>query len=363
VELAVEAMHRGARDFVPKPWKNERLLAILRTQVELSRALRKQRQLEQENLILRSETPVLIAESRAMQPVLDAITRVGPSDANVLITGENGSGKGVVAQTLHAASNRRDRSMVTVNTASIPETVFESELFGHAAGAFTDAKSDRMGRFKLADGGTLFLDEIATIPTNLQAKLLRVLESGEFEVVGSSRTNRIDVRVLSATNADLDRETAEGRFRQDLLYRLNTVTIHIPPLRQRTEDVPLLAAHFLGAHVAKYRKGVTGFDSASQRTLLDYPWPGNVRELDHTIERAVLMAQGTLIQPSDLGLGPKAGGGPRYEAMTLEQAERVLVQKALTQQGGDISKAAKMLGLSRSALYRRLDKYGLEAES
>jgi len=363
VELAVEAMHRGARDFVPKPWKNERLLAILRTQVELSRALRKQRQLEQENLILRSETPVLIAKSRAMQPVLDAIARVGPSDANVLITGDNGSGKGVVAQTLHAASNRRDRSMVTVNTASIPETVFESELFGHAAGAFTDAKSDRMGRFKLADGGTLFLDEIATIPTNLQAKLLRVLERGEFEVVGASRTSRVDVRILSATNADLDREIAEGRFRQDLLYRLNTVIIHIPPLRRRMEDVPLLAAHFLGRHVAKYRKSVTGFDSASLQTLLDYPWPGNVRELDHTVERAVLMAQGTLIQPSDLGLGPRVGGGPRYEEMTLEQAERMLVQKALAQQGGDISKAAKALGLSRSALYRRLDKYGLEAES
>lgn len=363
VELAVEAIHGGARDFVPKPWKNERLLAILRTQIELSRALRKQWQLEQENLILRSEAPMLIAESRAMQPVLDAIARVGPSDANVLITGDNGSGKGVVAQTLHAASNRRDRSMVTVNTASIAESVFESELFGHTAGAFTDAKSDRMGRFKLADGGTLFLDEIATIPTNLQAKLLRILESGEFEVLGSSRTSRVDVRIFSATNADLDCEIAEGRFRRDLLYRLNTVTIHIPPLRQRMEDVPLLAAHFLGRYVAKYRKSVTGFDSASLQTLLGYPWPGNVRELDHTIERAVLMAQGMLIQPSDLGLGPKAGGGPRYEEMTLEQAECLLIQKALACQAGDISKAAKVLGLSRSALYRRLEKYGLEAES
>jgi len=363
VELAVEAMHRGARDFVPKPWKNERLLAILRTQAELSRALRKQRQLEQENLILRSEAPTLIAESRAMQPVLDAIARVGPSDANVLITGPNGSGKGVVAQTLHAASNRQTQAMVTVNTASIPETVFESELFGHVAGAFTDAKADRMGRFKLADGGTLFLDEIATIPTNLQAKLLRVLENGEFEAVGSSRTNQVDVRVFSATNADLDEEIAEGRFRQDLLYRLNTVTIRIPPLCERSEDVPLLAAHFLGRHVAKYRKAVTGFEPAALQTLRQYAWPGNVRELDHTIERAVLMAQGALIVPSDLGLGPRAGGGPRYEEMTLEQAERLLIQKALGQQGADISKTAKVLGLSRSALYRRLEKYGLEAES
>ena len=361
IEIAVKAIRRGARDFVPKPWENERLLAILRTQIELSRALRKERQLEQENLLLRGQTRhLLIAESRAMQPVLEAIARVGPSKANVLIMGENGSGKGVVAQALHEASSRKDKSIVTVNTGSIHETIFESELFGHVAGAFTDAKSDRLGRFNLADGGTLFLDEIATIPTNLQSKLLRVLENGEFEPVGSSKTYRVDVRILSATNAHLDQEVAEGRFRQDLLYRLNTVEIHVPPLRDRKDDIPLLAAHFLQRHVVRYRKQITGFDPATVQVLLDYPWPGNVRELDHTVERAVLMAQGEIVCVSDLALGPKSESLLRFEEMTLEQAERLLIRKAMSRLGGDVSKAAKALGLSRSALYRRLERYDIQ---
>jgi DNA-binding NtrC family response regulator len=358
IELAVEAMRRGARDFVPKPWKNERLLAILHTQVELSRALRSRRQLEEENLLLRDETrQPLIGKSRAIQPVLDAIARVGPSEANVLITGDNGSGKGVVAQALHAASGRKGKPLVTVNTSSIPETVFESELFGHVAGAFTDAKSDRLGRFKLADGGTLLLDEIATIPTNLQAKLLRVLENGQFEPVGSSKTYRVDVRILSATNANLDQEIAEGRFRQDLLYRLNTVEIRVPPLRDRKEDIPLLAAHFLSRHLVRYRKHLTGFDSCAMEVLLNYPWPGNVRELDHTVERAVLMAQGETIRESDLSLEPKYEGYPRFEEMTLEEVECWLIKKTISRFDGDISRTAKALGLSRSALYRRLEKY------
>ncbi|MHC4083788.1 MAG: sigma-54-dependent transcriptional regulator [Planctomycetota bacterium] len=358
IELAVEAMRRGARNFVPKPWKNERLLAILHTQVELSRALRSQRQLEEENLLLRDETrQLLIGKSRAIQPVLDAIARVGPSEANVLIMGENGSGKGVVAQALHTASGRKGKPLVTVNTSSIPETVFESELFGHVAGAFTDAKSDRLGRFKLADGGTLMLDEIATIPTNLQAKLLRVLENGQFEPVGSSKTYHVDVRILSATNANLDQEIAEGRFRQDLLYRLNTVEIHVPPLRDRKGDIPLLAAHFLSRHLVRYRKHLTGFDSGATEVLLNYPWPGNVRELDHTVERAVLMAQGETIRESDLSLEPKHTGYPRFEEMTLEEVECWLIKKTISRFDGDISRTAKALGLSRSALYRRLEKY------
>lgn len=360
VELAVEAMRRGARDFVSKPWKNERLLTVLRTQIELGRALRKEQQLEQENLLLRGEArQSFIAESRAMRPVLEAIARFGPSEASVLIVGENGSGKGVVANALHAASDRKDKAMVAVNTSNIPETIFESELFGHVAGAFTDAKSDRLGRFKLADGGTLFLDEIATIPTNLQAKLLRVLECGEFEPVGSSKTCRVDVRALSATNADLDKEVAEGRFRRDLLYRLNTVVIRVPPLRDRREDISVLAMHFLRRHVSKYRKQITAFDSASLRVLSDYHWPGNVRELDHTIERAVLMAQGELVCASDLSLKLEFEGVPRFETMTLDEAERLLIERALSQAGWDISKAAKALGLSRSALYRRLEKYDI----
>ncbi|MHC4110075.1 MAG: sigma-54-dependent transcriptional regulator [Planctomycetota bacterium] len=358
IELAVEAMRRGARDFVPKPWKNERLLAILHTQVELSRALRSRRQLEEENFLLRDETrQPFIGKSNAIQPVLDAIAKVGPSKANVLITGENGCGKGIIAQALHAASGRKGKPLVTVNTSNIPETVFESELFGHVAGAFTDAKSDRLGRFKLADGGTLLLDEIATIPTNLQAKLLRVLENGQFEPVGSSKTYRVDVRILSATNSDLDKEIAEGRFRRDLLYRLNTVEIRVPPLRDRKEDIPLLTTHFLSRHLVRYRKHLTGFDSDALEVLLNYPWPGNVRELDHTVERAVVMAQGETIQKSDLGLEPKYEGYPRFEKMTLEEVECWLIKKTISRFSGDVSKTAKALGLSRSALYRRLEKY------
>lgn len=360
VELAVEAMRRGARDFVTKPWKNERLLAVLRTQIELGRALRKGRQLEQENTLLRGDSrPFMIAEARAMQPVLEAIARIGPSQANVLITGENGAGKGIVAQVLHAASMRKDKPLVSVNTASIPETLFESELFGHVAGAFTDAKADRLGRFKLADGGTLFLDEIASIPANLQTKLLRVLESGEFEPVGSSRTIRVDVRIVSATNANLSEEVATARFRQDLLYRLKTVEIRVPPLRERKEDIPLLAAHFLQRHAGRYRKQLVGFDPAALQMLLSYPWPGNVRELDHTIERALLMAQDNLVRVSDLGLEPKFESGPVLQEMTLEQAEQMLIQNALCRHQGDVSKAAEALGLSRGALYRRLEKYGI----
>jgi DNA-binding NtrC family response regulator len=284
---------------------------------------------------------------------------VGPSQANVLITGENGAGKGIVARVLHAASMRKDKPLVSVNTASIPETLFESELFGHVAGAFTDAKSDRLGRFKLADGGTLFLDEIASIPANLQTKLLRVLESGEFEPVGSSKTHRVDVRILSATNANLAEEVATARFRQDLLYRLKTVEIRVPPLRERKEDIPLLAAHFLQRHAGRYRKHLAGFDPMSLQILLSYPWPGNVRELDHTVERALLMAKDNLVRPSDLGLEPKFESGPRLEEMTIDQAEEMLIKNALSRFQGDVSKAAEALGLSRAALYRRLEKHGI----
>src|SRR5690349_6414401 len=246
VELAVEAMRRGARDFIQKPWDNARLSAILKTQIELGRALRKGQRLEEENRALRQDRfPQLIAQSSAMRPVLDVISRVGPSDANVFITGENGTGKGLVAQTLHSVSLRSTRPLVTVNTGGLAEGLFESELFGHVKGAFTDAKTDRVGRFEMADGGTLFLDEIANISQGLQAKLLRTIETGEFERVGSSKTRRVDVRVFSATNADLNVGVAEGRFRQDLLFRLNTIEIRLPPLRDRREDIPILAAHFL----------------------------------------------------------------------------------------------------------------------
>jgi len=360
VDVAVEAMRRGARDFVEKPWDNQRLLSVVRTQVELARALRKGRILEAENRLLRVEgQPRLIAESRAMHPVLDLIAKVGASDANVLITGENGTGKSVVAQALHANSARSSKSMLTVNLGGLSEGIFESELFGHVKGAFTDAKSDRISRFEMADGGTLFLDEIANVPLEMQRKLLRVVEAGEFEPVGSSKTVRVDVRIISATNADVDREVEAGRFREDLLYRLNTVEIPVPPLRERRDDIPLLAMHFLRNHVRRYRKPTDRFDAAAMQALLDYPWPGNVRELDHAVERAVLMARDDVIRIDDLALRSGRTTGAHFERMSLEQAEAFLIKRALARCGGNIRQAAQELGLSRSGLYRRMEKYGL----
>src|SRR3989454_272455 len=321
VELAVEAMRRGARDFVQKPWDNSRLVAIVRNQVELGRAFRKGQRLEAENELLRGPGgPTLIAESPSMRPVLEVIQRVGPSDANVLITGENGTGKGVVARALHALSTRATKPLVVVNMGGLSERVFESELFGHVKGAFTDAKTDRVGRFELAEGGTLFLDEIANIPLHQQAKLLRVLETGEFERVGSSKTRRANVRFISATNADLRSEVAASRFRQDLLFRLNTVEIRVPPLRERREDIPPLAAHFLRQRAQRYRKSVSGFEPAALQLLQEHSWPGNVRELDHAVERAVLMAQGNTAKASDLGLRADRDSTPRLEDMSLDEA-------------------------------------------
>jgi DNA-binding NtrC family response regulator len=360
VDVAVEAMQRGARDFVEKPWDNQRLLSIVRTQVELVRALRKGRKLEAENRLLRDEgRPKLIAESRAMQPILDMIAKVGASDANVLITGENGTGKSVVAQALHASSARASKPLVTVNIGGLSPTVFESELFGHVKGAFTDAKADRIGRFEMADGGTLILDEIANMPLDLQPKLLRVLETGDFEPVGSSKTARVDVRVVSATNADVYGEVDAGRFREDLLYRLNTVEISLPPLRDRRDDIPLLAMHFLRNHVRRYRKRIDRFDAAAMQALLEYPWPGNIRELDHAVERAVLMARGDAVRTDDLALRSVRAGAVQLERMSLEEAEAFLINRALTRCGGNVKQAAAELGLSRSGLYRRMEKYGL----
>src|SRR5947208_4840828 len=360
VSLAVEAMRRGARDFIEKPWDNARMLAILKTQIELGQALRKSSRLEAENRLLRAEgLPTFIAESATMAPVKELIARVGPSDANVLITGEHGTGKEVVARTLHAVSPRAARALVAVNAGGLAEGVFESELFGHVKGAFTDARADRVGRFELADGGTLFLDEIANLPLNLQAKLLRVLETGEIERVGSSKPRRVDARLISATNADPHAEVRAGRFREDLLFRLNTVAIRIPPLRDRREDVPLLASHFLRRYAQRYRKPAQSLAPDAMEALLRHAWPGNVRELDHAVERAVLMAEGDSIQARDLALGAPTDGAAALEQMSLEEVEQVLVRKALARAGGNVSEAAKALGLSRSALYRRLKHHGL----
>ncbi len=364
VSLAVEVMRQGARDFVEKPWDNTRLISILRTQVELGRALRRGERLEAENELLRQDGhSALVAQSPEMRPILELIERVGPSEANVLITGENGTGKGVVARALHAVSARASRPLVTVNTGGLSETIFESELFGHVRGAFTDAKADRVGRFELADGGTLFLDEIANITLPQQARLLRVLETGEFERVGSSKTRRADVRILSATNANLGDGVGAGRFRRDLLFRLNTVEIPLPPLRSRRVDVVPLAELFLAEHARRYRKPLRGFEEGALSALLAHPWPGNVRELSHAVERGVLMAAGERVRARDLGLqASSTSGGPGgnvLEDLPLEDVERVLIQKALARYGGNVSQAAHALGLSRSALYRRLEKHGL----
>ncbi|MDE3197936.1 MAG: sigma-54-dependent Fis family transcriptional regulator [Acidobacteriota bacterium] len=359
VDLAVEAMRRGARDFIQKPWENARVIAIVKTQMELSRALRTARKLEAEDRVLRAiDRPVFIAESPAMKQVLRIVGDVGPSDANILITGEPGTGKEVVAQTIHAVSQRSGRRLVSVNAGGLSEGVFESELFGHVRGAFTDAKTDRVGRFELADGGTLFLDEIANISGTQQARLLRVLQTGELERVGSSRTIKVDVRVISATNADLPAEVEAGRFRADLLYRLNAIEIHLPPLREHREDIAPLASFFLKMYAAKYRKNASEFDAAAMRAMFEHDWPGNVRELQHAIERAVLLAQGDKIQASDFGL--RGGRTPqRLEELSLEQVEALLIRKAMSKYEGNVSKAANALGLSRSALYRRLDRYGI----
>jgi DNA-binding NtrC family response regulator len=359
IDLAVGAMKRGARDFVTKPWDNQRLVTIIRTQIELAAALRRERKLEAENEILRGTMPDLIAQSPAMRPVIEMISRVAPSDANVLITGENGTGKSLIARAIHAFSPRASHPMITVNMGGLSETLFESELFGHVKGAFTDAKTDRAGRFELADESTLFMDEIANIPLAQQAKLLRVIETGDFERVGSSKTLHANVRFISATNANLENEVAGGHFRQDLLFRLNTIQIGLPPLRERREDIMPFANSFLRQHAERYRKQISSFDESARERLLHHPFPGNVRELDHVVERAVLMTQGQQIREADLGLTTAFTESRNLEDMSLEEVEAFLIKKALARNDGNARRAAEALGLSRSAFYRRLQQYGL----
>jgi DNA-binding NtrC family response regulator len=359
INLAVEGMRRGAQDFIEKPWDNERLLAVLRAQIALGRALQRARTLEAENRQLKGAGDALIADSPAMQPVLETIERVAPTDANVLITGESGCGKGLVARLIHEGSPRRERSLVTVNIGSLAETVFESEMFGHVKGAFTDAKNDRVGRFELADGGTLFLDEIANIPVAQQGRLLRVLEDGQFERLGSSRTMKVDVRVLAATNADIEGEIAAGRFRSDLFYRLNTIHIHLPPLRDRGDDLLRLAQRFLTLHARHYRRAVMGFSEPALSALRRYAWPGNVRELNHVLERSVLMARGSVIEPADLRLTASQAASGDRRPMTLDEVELDAIRSALARHDGNVVAAADELGMSRSALYRRMEKFGL----
>jgi DNA-binding NtrC family response regulator len=352
IELAVEAMRRGAQDFVEKPWENERLLTVLRTQVAFGQTLRRTRALEAEYRQSIAADGDLVAESSVMQPVLETIERIASTDTNVLITGESGCGKGLVARVIHARSARRDNNLVIVNVGSLSAAVFESELFGHVKGAFTDAKSDRVGRFELADHGTLFLDEIANIPVAQQARLLRVLEDGSFERLGSSRSQHVDVRVISATNADIAAEIDAGRLRADLLYRLNTIHIRLPPLRERGDDIVRLAQRFLAQYATRHRRSIEAISDASLSALRRYPWPGNVRELSHVIERAVLMSSGKVIAPADLRLE----AAPERRPMTLEAIEQHAVRAAVARNDGNVAAAANELGVSRASVYRRLDK-------
>ncbi|MDE0658411.1 MAG: sigma-54 dependent transcriptional regulator [Gammaproteobacteria bacterium] len=360
VDGAVEAMRRGAKDYVEKPWDNARLVATIRTQLELGKAKRQSRRLADANRH-RNELPMqeFVAQSKTMRPILDLMASVGPSDANVLITGEHGTGKEVVAKWLHASSPRASQPFLAVNAGGFSEGVFESELFGHVRGAFTDAKSDRAGCFELADQGTLFLDEIANVPLGQQAKLLRVLESREVQRVGSTRARKVDVRVLCATNADIEAAIADGDFREDLLYRLNTVEIHLPPLRERPEDLEAMATRFLAREAMRYGKELDGFDADALEALRRHPWPGNVRELQHAVERAVLVAADVLVRSADLGLRTAGDRQLRFETLTLAEAERILVGKALDRHAGNVTQAARDLGLSRAALYRKVQRHGL----
>ena len=359
VDSAVEAMRLGARDYVQKPWDNTRLLTTVGVQVQFSRALHDARKLsEGTSRLQRSALPSLVAQSSAMKSVVEMVERIGPSDANVLITGEHGSGKEVIARQLHTVSSRAGRPLIPINAGALPEGLFESELFGHVRGAFTDAKSDRTGCFELANESTLFLDEVGNMPLSQQAKLLRVLQTGEFHPVGSSRVRKTNARLVSATNADLEAAVRQGTFRQDLLYRLNTVEIRLPALRERREDIVPLASAFLERQVRKYRREGIRFSDEALRALIDYPWPGNVRELEHAVERATLLARGEEITAADLAL--RAAPTSHFEEMSLEAAERYLIQRALGKCDGNVSEAAKLLGVSRSALYRRLEAYGLK---
>jgi DNA-binding NtrC family response regulator len=363
VGLAVKAMQVGANDFLEKPWNNQRLTSLLRNQVQLAEARRRGRRLADENALLRgADGTDLVASSRPMQEVVRLARQVARSDASVLITGEPGTGKSLIAKLIHDWSGRAEKSFISVNAGGLPETVFETEMFGHVKGAFTDARSDRTGRFELADGGTLFLDEIGNVPPAQQARLLRALETGEFERVGSSRTQRADVRVVSATNADLPALIRDGRFREDLLFRINTVEIRLPPLRERREEILELATAQLARKAAQYGRAVEGFDAGAIAALQQYAWPGNVRELNSVVERSLLLAAGEAIGTADLRLSAAKTGPPSLEDMSLEDAERALIRSAIRRNGGSVTAAADALGLSRSAMYRRLEKLGLKAD-
>lgn len=363
VEMAVRALKEGATDFILKPWQNEKLIATISTAIKLKKSynevdkLRKAKQMleEQINQPFRD----IIGSSTAIKEVFQLIDKVAGTDANILILGENGTGKELIARAIHQKSLRKDSSFVAVDMGAITETLFESELFGHKKGAFTDAREDRPGRFELANGGTLFLDEIGNLGMNLQSKLLSALQSRQVTRVGSNTPVDVDIRLICATNMPIQQMVKEGRFRQDLLYRINTVEIHIPPLADRVDDIPLLANHFLGYYSRKYRKEVLSIAPEAITKLKKYPWPGNVRELQHAIERAVIMADSATLQESDFLFSRKGSDAPASDTLNLDEVEKAAVAKAIQLHNGNISKAAEELGLTRASLYRRMEKYGL----
>lgn len=360
IELSVEAIRLGANDFIEKPWKNQRLMSLVRNQLGLLAEKRSNRRLAA-IATNKQSAENLIVSSSAMQDVMALIERTAQSDANILLTGESGVGKSLIAGIIHRLSLRKDRPLVNINMGALTDTLFASELFGHIKGAFTDAKSNRIGRFEMADTGTLFMDEIANIPKELQTKLLRVLEAGEFEPLGASRTQKVDVRIVSASNVDFNQEIAAGNFRQDLLYRLNTIAIDIPPLRSRPDDILPLTEHFMQLFKRKYRREQVVFSEDVASHLLAYHWPGNVRELGHCIERAVLVCTNQEIQPQDLGLATPVKNA-QLDNMTLAQAEKYLIKRALTQFNQNVADASEQLGVSRNALYRRMEKYAIDLD-
>ncbi len=363
VEMAVRALKEGATDFILKPWQNEKLIATISTAIKLKKSynevdkLRKAKQMLEEQISQPFRD--IIGNSNSIKDVFTLIDKVAKTDANILILGENGTGKELIARAIHQKSLRKDNSFVAVDMGAITETLFESELFGHKKGAFTDAREDRPGRFELANGGTLFLDEIGNLSMNLQSKLLSALQSRQVTRVGSNNAVEVDIRLVCATNMPLHQMVKEGRFRQDLLYRINTVEIHIPPLAERVDDIPLLANHFLGYYSRKYRKDVLSISNDALTKLKKYPWPGNVRELQHAIERAVIMADSATLQESDFLFSRKGNDSPTADTLNLDEVEKAAVAKAIQLHNGNISKAAEELGLTRASLYRRMEKYGL----
>jgi len=366
VEMAVQAIKAGATDFVLKPWQNEKLIATLSSALKLRTSRMEAESLREKSKALSDDlgTPFkdFVGSSGAMRKVFAQIEKVAGTDANVLVLGENGTGKELVARALHTRSRRANEVFVSVDMGAVTESLFESELFGHRKGSFTDAKDDRAGRFEVASGGTLFLDEIGNLSMPLQAKLLTVLQQRHVTRVGDNRSVPIDVRLICATNQPLYDRVREGDFRQDLLYRINTVEIHLPPLRERIEDISALASHFLDLFSRKYNQSVTGISAAALKKLEMYDWPGNVRELEHMVERAVIMTDSTVLQPEDFFFAARYRGendGLLFDSFNLEEVEKTVIRKAVDKHAGNISKAADELGLTRASLYRRLEKYDL----